>query len=108
MDIGLSLDEVSVYKVLLRNNQCTAAELSKLTNIDLMMIYVILSSLKHRGLCCEKQVTVNKFEVVSPATAFREMIDEQKNLMENLLDLSKMFRQVLEKNGPSGLRLTNR
>jgi HTH-type transcriptional regulator, sugar sensing transcriptional regulator len=98
MGIGLSIDEATVYAALLKKNQCTATELSKISSINRTKIYSILSSLIKRGLCSEKLGAVKKYEIIPPDAAFGKMIDEQKNMMTKLLRLPKIITPFYNSN----------
>lgn len=100
--IGLTESESKVYINLLRKQNFTATEISKLAGISRSKIYEILRSLIDKGLCVEILGKTKKYSPVNPEIAFENLLEryqqecyrtiEQKrilidNIMSNLTSL---------------------
>ena len=111
MRTGLTKSEAVIYTNILKKQNFTASEVSKISEISRSKTYEILNQLVQKGLCVEILGTVKKYSSTNPENAFNGMIQRyelnyqkeleyKKILMSNLLEsLAPLFHS--EKNTDS-------
>jgi len=91
VSVGLTENEAKVYCCLLRKQHFTATEISKCAKVNRSKIYQVLANLIDKGLCIEKLSKVRKYEAVDPKVAFTKLIDDQRNKVTRLNNLSDLL-----------------
>jgi sugar-specific transcriptional regulator TrmB len=94
INIGLTENEAKVYLCLLKKQHFTATEISRCTNVNRSKIYTVLTNLMRKGLCSEKLGKIRKYEAVGPKIAFEEIIENQKEKLQKLNDLTETLTPI--------------
>lgn len=79
---GLTEYESKTYYVLLKRNNFTATELSKLASVPRTRIYEVLNNLIERGFCSMIPGKVRRFKAVNPEFAFDMLVDDMHSKLE--------------------------
>ena len=99
---GFTIYEAELYVMLLDHGLLTASELSKQSNVPQGRIYNVLGSLQKKGFCNIRLGTVKKYEAINPKIAFIDLIQQQKNSVEELENLQSDLETTFnEKNQSS-------
>lgn len=104
-DIGLSDKEALIYLTLIETGIVPAFDLSKKTNMPGSTVYLILESLKKKGLASKvisKKTT--KFYALEPENLYKylnnkqsQIINQQKELDQNFSQLTALFQSKQDK-----------
>jgi len=89
--VGLTENEAKVYCCLLRKQHFTASEIARCAKVNRSKIYQVLAGLISKGLCIEKLSKVRKYEAVDPEVAFTKLIEDQKNKITQLNNISDIL-----------------
>ncbi len=95
-DIGLSEKESEVYLALLKLGEETASRVSEIANLNRITTYVLLKSLKEKGLCSayEKNKT-HYFKAARPENLL-SLLEEKKNKIRAIMPLLKKEERKIE------------
>lgn len=87
-DIGLSLNEASIYLALLQVDGTTALDLSKKTKINRSTVYVTIESLSKKGLVSETTVGKKTQFQAEPPERIKTYVERRK------LELEEMEKRI--------------
>jgi len=81
--LGLIKSEAIIYINLLKKDNYTASELSRISNISRSKTYEVLNKLVKMGLCIEILGSVKKYSAINPMTAFNGLEQDIEQELEN-------------------------
>lgn len=102
--LGFTESEAKIYLHLLKNNNCTASEISKSTGVSRTQTYQVINSLIKQNMCIERLGSVKKYSAVNPETATQSIekdLEEKKNILESMKPiLSNLFENDNQNDNP--------
>jgi len=103
---GLSDKETILYLTVLSNGPATASNLAKAASLKRPTVYVLLESLKQKGLVALTKIKGKQFFKISSLEKFKDLIeiesakiDRQKKSIQNFLGELKSFQQAGKESG---------
>ena len=93
-NVGLSGQEILVYKTLLSFGPSTAGQMSEETNIHRTNVYSILIKLKNRGFISEyKEKTLSYFKVNDPKNILDFIKEAEQLVLDTLPELNQYYNR---------------
>ncbi|NQV17564.1 MAG: TrmB family transcriptional regulator [Armatimonadetes bacterium] len=92
-EIGLNKYESRAYCALLRKNNLSASEISKVSEVPQGRIYNVLDNLAQEGFCSIIPGPVKRFSAISPKIAIQNLINEKEKKLLQMHETAKKLEE---------------